>query len=195
MLQQIIHIDHLLFKFINNNLSNEFFDWMMPTMRNSITWVPLYLFLILVITINYKKNCWWWIAFAACTAIVANYISSDLIKHNIIRLRPCNNPDFSSWIQVLVAYKPQSSSFTSSHATNHFAIGLFLHLTLKKRWGKWTYLFIVWAALIGFAQIYVGVHYPIDIAAGAVIGILIGYLSGKIFNRNYGLTRNHAVTL
>lgn len=186
-MQQLITFDKQLFKFINHDLSNAFFDWIMPTLRNSNAWVPFYLFLILFAAINYKKTGWWWIVFAACTAIITNYISSDLIKHNIIRIRPCNNPDFAEWINVQVAYRPQSSSFTSSHASNHFGLATFLYLTLKKHWGPKASLFFIWAAVICFAQVYVGVHYPIDVAAGAVIGIIVGYLSGKLFNHNYEL--------
>ena len=186
-MQQILFYDRQFFKFINHDLSNEFFNWVMPTFRNSIAWVPLYLFLVLFAAINYRKTGWWWIVFAACTTIVTNFISSDLIKHTIIRIRPCNNPDFEGWINILVAYKPQSSSFTSSHAANHFGLAMFLYLTLKKEWGKWAMLFLFWAALISFAQVYVGVHYPLDVAAGALIGIIIGYLPGKLFNKNYGL--------
>jgi undecaprenyl-diphosphatase len=86
-----------------------------------------------------------------------------------------------------VGYRPQSSSFTSSHAANHFGMAIFLYLTLKNDFGKWPLLFFLWAFSISFAQVYVGVHYPLDVTCGALIGILIGYLCGKSFNRNYGL--------
>jgi undecaprenyl-diphosphatase len=86
-----------------------------------------------------------------------------------------------------VGYRPQSSSFTSSHAANHFGMAMFIYTTFKTRFPKWPALFFVWAFLISFAQVYVGVHYPLDITAGALIGILIGYLSGRSFNRTYGL--------
>ena len=156
-------------------------------MRNSEAWYPLYLFLILLALINHKKTGWWWVAFAAGTVLVANFVSSNLIKDHVWRLRPCNNPEFSSWINILVGYRPQSSSFTSSHAANHFAMAMFSYLTLRKRYGKWPWVFFLWAATISFAQVYVGVHYPIDIIAGGLIGMIIGYLSGKLFNRHYSL--------
>jgi undecaprenyl-diphosphatase len=63
----------------------------------------------------------------------------------------------------------------------------FLYVTLSKRLGKWPLLFFLWAFGISYAQIYVGVHYPLDVIGGIMIGILIGYLSGRSFNRNYGL--------
>ncbi len=186
-MQQILRFDRSLFRVINHDWSNAFFDGLMPWLRNSTVWIPLYLFLILLVLVNYKKNVWWWILFAACTAAITDFASSKLIKENIYRLRPCNNPDYASWIHVLVGYRPQSSSFTSSHATNHFGIAMFLFLTLKNKLGKWAGLFFLWAGSICFAQVYVGVHYPLDVAAGAVIGLLIGYLTGKLFTKSYGL--------
>ncbi len=187
IMEQLITYDKALFRIINYNWRNSFFDWLFPWLRNSNMWIPLYLFLFLLVTINYRKTGWWWVIFAAGTVILTDFVSSSIIKNNIIRLRPCNDPDIASWIQILVGYRPQSSSFTSSHATNHFGMAMFLYLTLRTRFKKWPVLFFVWAFSISFAQVYVGVHYPIDIICGGLIGILIGYLSGKSFIKNYGL--------
>lgn len=186
-MEQLLLYDRHLFKIINNQWSNSFFDWLMPWLRNSTMWVPLYLFLLLLGTVNFKKTGWWWVFFAAGTAILTDFISSGIIKHNIIRLRPCNEPDIAAWVNVLVGYRPQSSSFTSSHATNHFGIAMFFYLTLKPYIKKWAALFFLWAFSISFAQVYVGVHYPLDITCGALIGLVIGYLSARSFNKNYGL--------
>ncbi len=187
-MEQLLLYDKRLFKYINYYWHNNFFDWLMPWLRNSTMWVPLYLFLILFAAINYKKTGWWWIIFAAGTVILTDFVSSTIIKHNIIRLRPCNNPAIAHWVRVLVGYRPGSSSFTSSHAANHFGMAMFLYLTLNKQFGKWPGIFFLWAFSISFAQVYVGVHYPLDVTCGAIIGILIGYLCGKSFNRNYVLS-------
>lgn len=187
VMEQLLFYDKQLFRIINHQWSNSFFDWLLPWLRNSNMWIPLYLFLVLLVTINFRKTGWWWVIFAAGTVILTDFVSSTIIKHNIIRLRPCNDPDIASWINVLVGYRPQSSSFTSSHATNHFGMAMFLYLTLRERFKNWPALFFFWAFSISFAQVYVGVHYPIDILCGGLIGILIGYLSGKSFNKNHGL--------
>ncbi|MBK8496042.1 MAG: phosphatase PAP2 family protein [Chitinophagaceae bacterium] len=186
-MDKLLSYDQSLFKVINHGWSNSFFDWLMPWLRNSNMWYPLYLLLLLLVTINFKKTGWWWVLFAAGTVILTDFVSSAIVKPNIFRLRPCHEPDFASWINVLVGYRPQSSSFTSSHAANHFGMAMFLYSTLKTRFKKWPALFFLWAFSISFAQVYVGVHYPIDIICGGLIGILIGYLSGKSFNKNYGL--------
>jgi membrane-associated phospholipid phosphatase len=186
-MEQLLLYDRHLFKVINYQWSNAFFDWLMPWLRNSEMWYPFYLFFLLLVAVNFKKNVWWWILLGAGTVILTDFISSSIIKHNIIRVRPCNNPDIASWIHVLVGYRPQSSGFTSSHAANHFGLAMFLYLTLKPYIKKWSGLLFLWAFAISFSQVYVGVHYPLDIICGGLIGILIGYLSGKSFNKNYGL--------
>lgn len=181
MLEQLKYYDTRLLKFINHDLRNGFFDWLMPLLRNSPFWVPFYLFIILFVIINFKKTGYWFILFAILTAISSDLVSSQLIKQNIIRLRPCNDASLSSWLQVLVAYRPQSSSFTSSHAANHFSVAMILFLAGRQYFGKWMYLILFWAFSICYAQMYVGVHYPVDIICGAIIGLIIGYLFSKLF--------------
>lgn len=188
IMQSILSYDRHLFRIINSGWSNGFFDWLMPWMRNSYLWYPLYLFLVLLVLTNFGKKAWVWVLFGAATAFLADFVSSGIIKEHVWRLRPCNNPDYASWIHILVGYRPQSSSFTSSHAANHFALATFLYMTLRPYFSKkWLSLLLIWAFLISFAQVYVGVHYPLDVTAGGLIGILIGYLPGYTFNRTVGL--------
>lgn len=186
-MEPLFNFDRRLLHLINYDWHNDFFDWLMPWLRNSLLWAPLYLFMIVFAVVNYKKTGWWWVLFALCTVTISDLVSSRLIKENIIRLRPCNDPALASWLRVLVGYRPQSSSFTSSHAANHFAMAMFVFTTFKTQFKKWPYLFFIWAFCICYAQVYVGVHYPLDVTSGALIGILIGYLPALVFNRNYGL--------
>jgi membrane-associated phospholipid phosphatase len=188
LMQSIIQFDSSFFRLINGQWHNAFFDWLMPWLRNSSVWVPLYLFILLFAAINYKKNAGWFILFAVLTAIMSDFISSTLIKSNFFRLRPCNDSSLADSIRVLVGYRPQSSSFTSSHAVNHFALATYLYITLKKQLGKKMLWWFAWAFSIAYAQVYVGVHYPLDVICGAIIGILIGYLPGQLVNKRYILT-------
>ncbi|MEQ1554224.1 MAG: phosphatase PAP2 family protein, partial [Ferruginibacter sp.] len=107
---------------------------------------------------------------------------------NIFRLRPCNDHTLRDTFTLLIGYRPQSSSFTSSHATNHFAMAAFFFYTLKQYFGKFSVLFFIWAALICFAQVYVGVHFPLDVICGGIIGFIFGYLCATSFNKRYFLT-------
>lgn len=187
MIEPLLAYDRRFFRIINDGWSNAFFDWLMPWLRNALMWYPLYLFLVLLVLINFRKTGWLWVLFTAGTIILCNFVSADILKENVVRLRPCNEPAYQDWIHVLVGYRPQSYSFVSSHASNHFGMAMFFYLTLRSRFRYWPALFFLWAFSISLAQVYVGVHYPLDVTCGALIGILIGYLAGRSFNRTYGL--------
>lgn len=176
MLEQLLHWDTELFQIINQDWHNSFFNVVLPFLRNKLLWIPLYLFLLTFILINYTNKAIFILLFAGLTIFAADFTSSKLVKPQIERLRPCNNPEIKRSVKLLV-HCGQGYSFTSSHATNHFAVAVFLILLLKLKW-SWVLLF--WAAIISFSQVYVGVHYPFDILGGAVLGSLIGYILGKI---------------
>ena len=183
----LLEYDRQLFTVINSKWTNGLFDATLPYIRNQYFWGPLYLFLAVLVLYNFKKNAGWWLLFFIGTAVLTDFISSDLIKPNFFRLRPCNDPSMAEHLRFLVSYRPKSSSFTSSHATNHFGLAAFFYYTLRDHIGKWGLLFFAWAGIIIYAQMYVGVHYPLDVVCGGLIGFLFGYLSAKSFNKNYSL--------
>lgn len=187
-MQSILQWDKTLLKYINSVWHNHFLDSLLPACRNPDTWIPLYFFLILFVVINFKNTRWWWLIFAIATVILTNFISSDLLKETIIRLRPCNDVANAGWIRLFPGiYLPKSSSFTSSHAANHFGLAMFFYASLKNKFKTWPILFFVWAAIISYAQMYIGVHYPIDIIGGTIVGLVIGYFTGLRFNQQFGL--------
>ena len=179
--------DRKLFFFINDRMSNHFFDSVLPFVRESTIWAPLYLFMLVFAVSNFGKRGWLWFLFAICTAALCDLVSSHLIKEHIFRLRPCQDPELANQIHILVNYCPVSSSFTSSHATTHFGLAVFIAVTLRRYIPRWVYLFLAWAAVISFAQVYVGVHYPFDVVCGAVLGCLLGFIVARFFNNYTGL--------
>jgi undecaprenyl-diphosphatase len=92
-----------------------------------------------------------------------------------------------SHVRLLINNCSGGYSFTSSHATNHFGLALFLFITLQSVFKKWRYLFLFWAATICYGQVYVGVHYPLDVLCGAILGSATGYITGTVFNKKIGL--------
>jgi undecaprenyl-diphosphatase len=153
----------------------------MPILRNSIVWIPFYLFIVVFILFNFK-NGMWYILFAIFTVILTDFISSDIIKKIIYRPRPCNDLEFVGQVRLLASYCGANSSFTSSHAANHFGLATFLSISSQNFFKKNIYyILFFWAFTIIFAQVYVGVHYPIDVFAGAIVGILAGFLMAKFF--------------
>ena len=103
-----------------------------------------------------------------------------------MRVRPCRDLSVAQQIRFFVVYCPGSSSFTSSHATSHFAQAMFFFLTLKSVAGKWAWLFFAWAFSIAYTQVYVGVHYPFDVFCGALLGCGIGFLIARLYTRQFG---------
>jgi membrane-associated phospholipid phosphatase len=185
ILQKILEGDYWLFSRINQEWTNPLFDNVFPYLREAEFWVPFYLFLLVFITLNFgKKGCWWAVSLIM-TAIVSDLVSSSWMKHLIFRLRPCQDPAMAENIRILAKYCPVSSSFTSSHACNHFALATFIFLTLRHT-SRWWGAIFAWAFFIAYAQVYVGVHYPIDITGGALLGSLIGFGTSRLFRLQFG---------
>ena len=186
-LQEILRWDRELFNKVNGDWANSFFDVVLPYTRNAIIWAPLYLFFIVFAVLNFKRNGWIWVAGAILTVATSDLISSWGLKELIYRVRPCGDETLADHIRFLVKYCPQSSSFTSSHAANHFSMAFFIFYTLRKNMSSWLRLIFLWAFIISYAQVYVGVHYPLDIICGGIVGAGIGFMWSKFFNHNYSL--------
>lgn len=182
MIDQLIAFDKELFIAINQGLSNPVFDWLLPVLRNPYTWAPLYLFIIVFCIRNYKKRGVILIAFLLLNFGLSDYISSTLVKKSVERIRPCNDIEFKENVQLRVRCG-SGYSFTSSHATNHFAMAVFMIMVFFKSWKPIRWIGLTWASVISLCQVYVGVHYPGDILAGALLGALIGWLVSLLYLR------------
>jgi membrane-associated phospholipid phosphatase len=185
-LHRILQGDYWLFSHINQRWTCPFLDNVLLFVREAEFWVPFYLFLLVFITINFAKKGWLWSLYLVMTVIVSDTVSSHLIKDRLIyRLRPCGNPLWADSIRFLANYCPVSSSFTSSHACNHFAMAVFIYRTLRPI-SRWWALVLLWALVISYAQVYVGVHYPLDVIGGGILGSLIGWMTSIIFRSQVG---------
>lgn len=180
MIEQLIELDQQLFLSINKGLANQFFDFLMPLLRNPYTWAPLYLFFIIFAIRNYKKKGIIMILLLLVTFGLGDYTSASMIKPEVMRVRPCNDVPFKEQVTTRVRCG-SGYSMPSSHATNHFAIGIFILMLFRRKWKPIVWLSLLWAASISFAQIYVGVHYPGDILVGALLGTAIGFFTSWLF--------------
>lgn len=186
LLHKLEQWDQWLFIQINTHQSNSLFDSVLPYLRIAYFWTPLYLFLLVFIPSNFKYRGWWWCVFFLCTVSLCDMTSSKLVKEAFERWRPCADPNFFQNVRLLVDRCSGTYSFTSSHAANHFGMATFIFLTLRPVLGRWTWLAFLWASIIGYAQVYVGVHYPFDVVGGATIGITFGWMLGTFFNKRFG---------
>lgn len=182
MLNSLLYLDQQVFFFINHTCSNEILDWILPWWRHRLFWIPLYAFIIYYLPKMYHKKGWWMLASLILTFAISDTLSSHIIKPWVARIRPCNDPLLSGMVNSLVGCG-SGYSFPSSHATNHFAIALHL-VWILPQWNKKIFLWaIAWASSIALAQVYVGVHYPIDIFCGSLLGIFIAYLCASFFKK------------
>lgn len=179
-MSELLQLDHSLFYFINHDWHLPFLDTIMPYWRDKKTWIPFYVILTGFLLYRFRLKGLYLVLAAMLTAGVADATSSHLIKKTVKRLRPCNDPELKADV-TLLAGCGSGYSFTSSHATNHFALAMFLVLTLGRlyRWLRWPLLF--WAASIAYGQVYVGVHFPLDVLAGSILGILLAMILSSIY--------------
>jgi membrane-associated phospholipid phosphatase len=185
-IQKLVEWDKSLFIAINNDLANPVFDVVMPFFRNSDHWLPLYVFLIAFMLINFKGKGLWWIVLFFSTVALADMTGTFVFKNNFERLRPCSDPDFLIHTRLLIDNCSGAYSFVSNHAANHFGMAAFFFVTTKSFMRKWAVIGFVWAALIAYAQVYVGVHFPLDVLAGSLLGVLFGTFTGRLFNNRFG---------
>jgi undecaprenyl-diphosphatase len=184
--QKLLHADYWLMLKINRDWQSGTLDYITVFIREASFWVPVYVFLFLFITLNFGRKGWWWALALIGLIALADSLSSHLIKELLYRPRPCRDEVMAHKIRLLAKTCGMNGSFTSSHATNHFAIATFLYLTLKNSSPFWALGFI-WAGLISYAQVYVGVHYPLDVIGGAILGSTLGYFTASLFNHQIGL--------
>lgn len=185
-IDKLIKADQELFLLLNNAYTHPVLDAIYPWFREGNTWMPLYLFIIVLALVNFKQKAFAFILFAVLTVVLTDQISSSLIKPFFERPRPCRDPYLMHQIRMLLNGCSGGYSFTSSHATNHFGFAIYIMVTLSNIIGKWKYAFLVWAAAIAYGQVYVGVHYPLDIFFGALLGSFIGFVTAYFHNKTAG---------
>ncbi len=184
--QQLVQWDQRLFEKINGDWANPVFDTVMPFLRNSNHWIPLYLFVFVFVLLNFKIKGVWWFVFFLITVALTDMTGTYVFKHEFERLRPCSDPDFANQVRLLVKHCAGGYGFISNHAANHFGMAAFFFVTFRHLLRKWAFLALFWAASIAYAQVYVGVHYPLDVVCGALLGLAFGITTGTFFNKRFG---------
>lgn len=179
-METILQLDYSIFEWINQDLQNAFLDSVMPWWRAKSTWVPFYVILIVFSIVKFKAKGLYFILFLVLTMGISDTMSSRVVKYSVKRLRPCNNLEIKTTANVLVRCG-SGYSFTSSHATNHFTLAVFLFLTFCRRYKFLKLPLIFWAGSIALGQVYVGVHFPFDVLAGSLLGTLIGIIMARIY--------------
>ena len=179
-MEYILQVDESLFQLINGAWNNAFLDVVLPYWREKTFWYPAYLILLIFLIYRFRLKGVYLVLAVALTLGLADTASSKGFKKTVKRLRPCNDPAIKDTVVLRVGCG-KAYSFTSSHATNHFAMATFLAMTLGFILKRYRWLLYAWAGSIAYAQVYVGVHYPTDVIVGSLLGFLIGWLVAKVY--------------
>ena len=184
MIETIVQWDKDLFNFFNHCCYNGPMDFLMYWATNKWTWIPLYLALLIFIAFQFKKKTWWILLAAGLMVASTDIISTRVLKNNVKRLRPCQEAaNLSFDVRTLPDVACSKYGFVSSHAANTFGLALFVGLLFYKKNKKFLYIGLMWASVVSFSRIYLGVHYPLDVVGGAILGCLCAILSFSIFNK------------
>ena len=181
-MEWIEQFDRSLFILLNS-VHHPVLDQIMWHISGKLEWIPLYIVLLYIIIKKYGKNSWIILVSVALLIALSDQISVKLFKETIQRYRPCHNLELQDIVQLVNNKCGGKYGFFSSHASNSFALAAFMGLLLGRRT---LVLMLIWASVVGYSRIYMGVHYPLDVLAGGIFGISLAYLVFLLMNRFFG---------
>jgi undecaprenyl-diphosphatase len=174
----IEQLDRDLFLFLNS-INSPWWDKFMVVVSAVLTWVPLYVFVLVLLAIKYKRITLIIIPVVILAITASDQLSVHAFKEVFLRLRPCHEPALEGLVHTVNDKCGGMYGFVSSHAANSFTFAV-LSLGLVR--GKWYTIFILfWATIVAYSRVYLGVHYPGDIIGGAMLGVVIGYAFLRLF--------------
>lgn len=179
IISSIKKLDTELFLFCNGE-HTPFFDTIMAAASGKYTWIPLYLFLLFLVFRFVGKRTWLVALTVVLLILASDQLSVHLFKNVFLRYRPCHNLLIKDIIH-LNGGCGGTYGFISSHAANTFALAMFLTLFFKNRINYFGVYIFMWAGFVSYSRVYNGVHYPADIAVGALLGMTIGWLIYKLY--------------
>ncbi len=166
----MIELDRSIFLFLNS-MHTPFMDEVMRVLSMRLVWVPWYLFIIWILAARYGKRVWIPLVLVPVLILFTDQ-GCNLLKNLIERPRPCHEPSLAGMVHTVRGHCCGMYGFVSAHASNFFGIAAFTAPLIRRKWYTW--LAIIWGVLVSYSRIYLGVHYPGDVAGGALLGIAAG---------------------
>lgn len=164
-----------------NGWHNGYWDTFMYAFSGKWVWVPMYAALVYVLARNlpWRTTLWCLVGVALCITF-ADQVGASLIRPWAERLRPANleNP-ISDLVHIVNGYRGGRYGFPSCHAANTFGLAFYLMLVVRRK--ALTGLLVAWALVTCYSRAYLGVHYPGDLLAGALLGLAGAALCYTLF--------------
>jgi len=183
----LVDLDKQIFLGLNQ-LHTSWLDPAMMWISGNLIWVPLYAFLLFQLGKLPRTQLIMALLCLVVGITLSDQLTSGILKPLIGRPRPSWDPVISSLVHTVDGYRGGHFGFPSSHAANTFCTATLITCVLRV---QWVYGLFLWAALVSYSRIYLGVHYPGDILVGAIIGCLCGFLSFRLYKAVCGRLSTH----
>lgn len=174
----IERLDQQLFLFLNA-MHSPLWDSVMYAISWKVIWIPIYIAILVYLGITYKRKFLVILLFIILAVTIADQFSVQLFKNVFHRLRPCHEPSLQGMVHLVNGECGGLYGFVSSHAANSFNVALLSLMFIRRRW--YTISILVWATVIGYSRVYLGVHYPGDVICGSMLGALVGWSCYELY--------------
>ena len=173
-------IDHSLFLTLNFD-GGPFLDEFFRLASGKLTWIPLY---VVILWLIYRRaglrNMLLALGFMALTVVVADQIA-NFFKHFTPRLRPTHNPLLADLVHTVGGYRGGLYGTVSAHAATLFSIAVFSASVIRSK--VYMVLIFLWAFTVAYSRIYLGVHFPLDILWGILLGCLLAIIALRLYRK------------
>lgn len=181
MLEELVRFDKELFLFLNN-LGTAQWDGFWLFMTNKWSSIPLYMVLAFMTYRAYGLKRLLMALVAIALVVLVTDQTANFFKYGVQRLRPCHDLEISSLMRLVKNSCGGKFGYFSAHAGNSFAVALFFSIQLHQKYKHIGWILAVWAILVAYSRIYIGVHFPLDVFTGMLVGLFLGGLFAKLFS-------------